>query len=495
MKTPIKALLLLSALLTLSRSSQAEIIVTMDHNDGASNTEAFHFQTVPGPRPSAALGAVFKVVDGEPDANGASVDALHDGKLPEEEDQPDANFFFQDESDGGRLLVDLGKPVLIKEVDNYSWHPSTRAPQVYKLYGSDGGGAGFVAEPKRPQDPAQGGWKLLATVDTRTRFGNAGGQYGVKVADPSAPLGNYRYLLFDVTRTEGDEPFGNTFFSEIDVAGAAWMGGAVTPVSKVLRTQLSLEPDSGLALTDVLPDGSAAKAGLQVDDVLTRFNDQLLVSPSQLVSLVGAQQPGSTVRLSYVRRAQPGVAEVMVGTDSHLAGDHPVAANGKVTITIDRNEGAAATGAFQFKTVPSPRPSAAQAAVLATSGDVDPSSASVEAVHDGRLPDKEDQPDANFFFKADNKMSRLRLDFGRAISIKEVDTYSWHPGTRAPQVYKLWGPRRCRSTKRMENNRRSGHAKSVRRCRRPVRGQGGCRRRNHRPLPFPGFRRCAHGKR
>ena len=32
-----------------------------------------------------------------------------------------------------------------------------------------------------------------------------------------AQLGNYRYLLFDISATENDDPFGNTFYSEIDV--------------------------------------------------------------------------------------------------------------------------------------------------------------------------------------------------------------------------------------------------------------------------------------
>ncbi len=311
----------------------------------------FKFKTVPGPRPGAALGANFKLVDGEPDDNSAPVDVLHDGKLPDAEDQPEANFFFQNNDDGGRLRVDLGKAIAVKEVNTYSWHTSSRAPQVYKLYGSDGGGAGFVAEPKRPQDPAKGGWTLLATVDTRTRFGDNGGQYGVRVADAAGSLGRFRYLLFDVAHTEDDDAFGNTFFSEIDVVDA----GAV---------------------------------------------------------------------------ADPG---------PHPASSHPMAAIGKVTVTMDHNEGAEATDAFRFKTVPSPRPSAARAATLSTSGDVDPNSASVEVVHDGRLPDSEDQPDANFFFGSGNQMSRLRFDFGKAIPIKEVDTYSWHSDTRAPQVYRLWG--------------------------------------------------------
>ena len=177
-----------------------------------------------------------------------------------------------------------------------------------------------MAEPKRPQDPVKGGWKLLAIVDTRTRFGNDGGQYGVQVADSAGPLGNYRYLLFDVTRTENDDSFGNTFFSEINVVGAFRLGVAVEPVSSVLRAQLSLEPDSGLTVSAVVPDSPAARAGLQVSDVLTRFNDQLLVSPGQLVALVGALQPGGTVRLSYVRHAQPGVAEVKLDGGNGPAG-------------------------------------------------------------------------------------------------------------------------------------------------------------------------------
>ena len=45
-----------------------------------------------------------------------------------------------------------------------------------------------------------------------------GGQYGVSVADSNgAAIGRYRYLLFDIFRTESDDAFGNTFYSEIAV--------------------------------------------------------------------------------------------------------------------------------------------------------------------------------------------------------------------------------------------------------------------------------------
>ncbi len=198
-------------------AARAEISVTVDHNDQQSANADFRFKTVPVPRQNAAAGAAFKLLDGDPDPNGASADVLHDGKVSGEEDEPEANFFFRAGGNGGRLLMDLGKVIPVKEIDTYSWHSDVRAPQVYKLYGSDGSGNGFVRECRRPQDPAGAGWKLVADVDTRRKFGAAGGQYGVNVADPAGIVGNYRYLLFDVSRTEESDYFGHTFYTEFNV--------------------------------------------------------------------------------------------------------------------------------------------------------------------------------------------------------------------------------------------------------------------------------------
>ena len=219
-RTVAPAVLAASALLLPVLTSRAEITVTMEHNEGEQATPAFHFKTVRNDLDSVlGTSLTTSLVEGEQDDNSSAPDVLFDGKGASGEDQPDQNFFFKEDADGGRLLVTLGEAIPIKEIDTYSWHTNTRAPQVYKLYASDGG-EGFVAEPKRPQDPATCGWKLLASVDTRQKFGNAGGQYGVSVKNSAANLGNYRYLLFDVSRTEGDDAFGNTFYSEINVIDA-----------------------------------------------------------------------------------------------------------------------------------------------------------------------------------------------------------------------------------------------------------------------------------
>lgn len=202
-------------LLPFALSLCANPVVIIDHNGNDDAQADFHFRVVSAPRRSAANNAQFLLVDGNRDPNGGSLDVLHNGDLPTEDDQPGANFFFYGE--GGRISVDLGKVIPVREIDTYSWHTGERAPQVYKLYGSDGGAPGFTPQPKRPQDPAVMGWKLLADVDTRREFKLAGGQYGVSVQDPAGIVGNYRYLLLDVDRTETNDAFGNTFFSEIAV--------------------------------------------------------------------------------------------------------------------------------------------------------------------------------------------------------------------------------------------------------------------------------------
>lgn len=208
----------LSAFVMSSASSPGEVRVTADRNSNEEATEEFKFKNVPSPTAKdAASKAVFTIVDGVRDGNGGEVSVLNDDKLPEEGDQPAANFFFQSRKETARLQVDLGNVIDVRQVNTYSWHPGARGPQVYSLYASDGKAAGFDARPKHGIDPAKCGWKLVANVDTRSKQDKPGGQYGVSISDSGAAVGKYRYLLFSFSRTDDAEPFSATFYSEIDV--------------------------------------------------------------------------------------------------------------------------------------------------------------------------------------------------------------------------------------------------------------------------------------
>ncbi len=202
-------------------ASHAETLVIVEHHDNDEATPAFNFKTVPRPATNdAATQARFLVISGGLDPNSGGVESLHDGTLPDEADQPDENFFFRAGSNGGRLQVDLGHAINIHQINTYSWHPAARGPQVYKLYATEGVATNFDAMPKKGTAPDQCGWKLVATVNTNPKSEDGGGQYGVSITNPNSDLGRYRYLLFDISTTERDDDFGNTFYSEIDVIDA-----------------------------------------------------------------------------------------------------------------------------------------------------------------------------------------------------------------------------------------------------------------------------------
>lgn len=115
-------------------------------------------------------------------------------------------------------------------------------------------------------------------------------------------------------------------------------------------------------------------------------------------------------------------------------------AHAQVRVTIDHNTNATATSAFKFKNVPSPVRDdlGAGSKLTLVDGDIDPNGATLSAVVDGVLPTDGDEPGANFFFNAGTAGGRFRMDLSSAIEIAQVNTYSWHPNTRGPQLYKLY---------------------------------------------------------
>jgi hypothetical protein len=61
------------------------------------------------------------------------------------------------------------------------------------------------------------------------------------------------------------------------------------------------------------------------------------------------------------------------------------------------------------------------------------------ALHDGRVSVGDDEPRANFFFRAGSDGGRILADLGDVISVKRIGTYSRHTGDRGPQVYSVYG--------------------------------------------------------
>ncbi len=202
-------LILMSLLLTDAR-------VVFEHNSNSAANREFKFKSIPSPvKDDAASKAKLTLIDGDLDQGAAELDALVDGRLPRDEDDPSANVFFRAGSSGGRFRMDFGAPIDMARVNTYSWHPNSRGPQLYKLYAADGSEPNLNLDPKRGVDPASCGWKLIALVSTLSDHGEEGGQYAANVTG----LDKHRYLLFDCYVTELHDNWGNTFYSEIDVVG------------------------------------------------------------------------------------------------------------------------------------------------------------------------------------------------------------------------------------------------------------------------------------
>jgi hypothetical protein len=110
------------------------------------------------------------------------------------------------------------------------------------------------------------------------------------------------------------------------------------------------------------------------------------------------------------------------------------------SVTVDHNLNGVGTREFKFKRLPSPAKDdiAARAKLTLVAGVLDPAGGDLSALTDGRLPGDEDQPGANLFFNSGSSGGRFRMDFGTTIEITQVNSYSWHPNSRGPQLYKLY---------------------------------------------------------
>jgi len=293
---------LMSGLLLATNALLASAVITVGHNAGDSGTSGFTFTNVPAPsRNDAATGAKFVLLSGEADDNSADIAKLHDGKVPGEADDPGANFFFKDGTPGGRIEVDLGQGRDLKQVNTYSWHPSSRGPQVYKLYVGDESAAGFNPTPAAGADLEKSGWKLLASVDTRVKGVESGGQYGVSVSDATGSIGKYRYLLFDIASTENDDDFGNTFYSEIDVVE---MNAPVESISAPASSALVVHTADGYAAITI----DTAKAPELKDWAEQKLAPALVEWYPKIVAMMPSDGFEAPKKFSVILRPGDGVA-------------------------------------------------------------------------------------------------------------------------------------------------------------------------------------------
>nr|WP_010132902.1 DegQ family serine endoprotease [Microbulbifer agarilyticus] len=111
-----------------------------------------------------------------------------------------------------------------------------------------------------------------------------------------------------------------------------WLGVGIQDVDRKLAKAMGLGKPAG-ALVGQLEAGSPAeKAGIQVGDIITRFDDQKIVSQGDLPHVVGRTRPGAEVPVLLMREGKQRKLTVRVGA---LPGDDEGFAQSSVTSTSD----------------------------------------------------------------------------------------------------------------------------------------------------------------
>jgi len=114
-----------------------------------------------------------------------------------------------------------------------------------------------------------------------------------------------------------------------------WLGVLIQDVTRELAESFDMAHPHGALIAKVLPDGPAEKSGLEVGDIVVKFNGKKVSFSSDLPPLVGSTPVDSLVSVEIIRRSKYKTIEIKI---SELPTDDNVIAkkkNGKPSSDIN----------------------------------------------------------------------------------------------------------------------------------------------------------------
>lgn len=88
------------------------------------------------------------------------------------------------------------------------------------------------------------------------------------------------------------------------------LGVTIQDLTPAIARAMNMKISSGALVAQVHPDSPAAKAGLKPGDVITAMNGISIASGSDLRNAVGEEEPGTDVRLTFLRNGHQNKAKV-----------------------------------------------------------------------------------------------------------------------------------------------------------------------------------------
>ena len=99
---------------------------------------------------------------------------------------------------------------------------------------------------------------------------------------------------------------------------SAFMGVGAVPLNPAVAIHVGLPDGVGLSVVSVAPEGPS-QGQIEVQDILHKMDDQILVSPEQLTILVCSHKPGDEVKVALIRRGERKTVTVKLGETSRPA--------------------------------------------------------------------------------------------------------------------------------------------------------------------------------
>ncbi len=84
----------------------------------------------------------------------------------------------------------------------------------------------------------------------------------------------------------------------------SYLGIAFEQMDQNLAAANKLDDIDGLYIGQLLKQGAADKAGLQVNDILLKINDKSVNTDAELLEILGQHRPGETVTLTFSRKGK-----------------------------------------------------------------------------------------------------------------------------------------------------------------------------------------------
>ncbi|MGH9481085.1 MAG: PDZ domain-containing protein [Terriglobales bacterium] len=94
--------------------------------------------------------------------------------------------------------------------------------------------------------------------------------------------------------------------------GQSWLGVGLADLTTASSASLKFADLNGAEVVEVYPDSPAAKAGIQAQDVITRFNGERVTSVRELDRLVNETPADRTVPVAVVRQGKPTEVQVQL---------------------------------------------------------------------------------------------------------------------------------------------------------------------------------------